>query len=52
MGGWFSYVFKLVDHPMQISLEGYYNAMKPTVAGEELLGDWTIRTQWQFLFPK
>ena len=22
------------------------------LAGEELLGDWTIRTQWQVLFPK
>ena len=36
---------------MQVSVEGYYNAVKPQVLGEELLGDWTIRTQWQILFP-
>ena len=36
----------------QISLEGYYNVVKPSVAGEKLLGDWTIRTQWQVLFPQ
>ena len=36
---------------MQISLEGYYDAVKPKVAEEELLGDWTIRTQVQELFP-
>ena len=37
--------------PMQVSLEAYYNAVKPQFAGEELLGDWTVRTQWQVLFP-
>tara|TARA_B100000482_G_C12493843_1_gene253787 strand:- start:311 stop:424 length:114 start_codon:yes stop_codon:yes gene_type:complete len=36
---------------MQVSVEGYYNAVKPQVAGEELLGNWSIRTQWQILFP-
>ena len=46
------YAFKLAKQPMQISLEAYYNVVRPTVAGEELLGDWTIRTQWQVLFPK
>ena len=52
VGGGLGYGFKLANQPMQISLEGYYNVVKPTVAGEELLGDWTIRTQWQVLFPK
>ena len=52
MGGGLGYAFRLANQPMQISLEGYYNAVKPTVAGEELLGDWTIRTQWQVLFPQ
>ena len=52
MGGGLGYAFKLAKQPMQISLEAYYNAVRPTVAGEELLGDWTIRTQWQVLFPK
>ena len=52
VGGGLGYAFKLANQPMQISLEGYYNAVKPIVAGEELLGDWTIRTQWQVLFPR
>ena len=52
VGGGLGYAFKLAKQPMQISVEGYYNAVKPTVAGEELLGDWTIRTQWQVLFPR
>ena len=52
VGGGLGYAFKLAKQPMQISFEGYYNALKPTVAGEELLGDWTIRTQWKVLFPK
>ena len=36
---------------MQVSLEAYYNAVKLQFAGEELLGHWTIRTQWQLLLP-
>ena len=34
------------------SLSAYYNAVKPEVGGQELLGDWTFRAQVQFLFPK
>ena len=52
VGGGIGYALKFANQPMQISLEGYYNAVKPTVAREELLGDWTIRTQWEVLFPK
>ena len=52
VGGGLGYAFQLANQPMQISLEGYYNVVKPTVAGEELLGDWTIRTQVQVLFPQ
>ena len=52
VGGGLGYAFSLANQPMQISLESYYNAVKPTFAGEELLGDWTIRTQVQVLFPK
>ena len=51
VGGWLGYSFRVGGQPMQVSLEGYYNAVKPQFAGEELLGDWTIRTQWQVLFP-
>ena len=32
---------------MKVSVEGHYNAVKPQVLGEELLGGWTIRTQEQ-----
>ena len=42
----------MASQMMQISFEAYYNALKPTVAGEELLGDWTICTQWKALFPR
>ena len=52
VGGGVGYSFRLANQPMQISLEGYFNAVKPSFAGEELLGDWTIRTQWQVLFPQ
>ena len=37
---------------LQISLQGYYNVLKPEVDGEELLGDWTVRTEVIFLLPK
>ena len=52
VGGGLGYAFRLANQPMQISLEGYTNVVKPTVADEELLGDWTIRTQVQVLFPQ
>ena len=52
VGGGLGYTFNLAKQPIQFSLEAYYNWVKPTVAGEELLGDWTIRTQWQVLFPR
>ena len=51
VGGGVVMPFRLAGQPMQVSVEGYYNAVKPHVLGEELLGDWTIRTQWQILFP-
>ena len=52
VGGGLGYAFRLADQPMQVSVEAYYNAIKPSFAGEDLLGDWTIRTQWQVRFPK
>ena len=30
---------------------GAYNAVKPEVLGQTLIGDWTFRAQVQFLFP-
>ena len=52
VGGGLGYTFKIAKQPTQISIEAYYNAIKPSLAGEELLGDWTIRTQLQILFPR
>ena len=52
IGGGLGYTFKIVKQPMQNSIEAYYNAIKPSLAGEEILGDWTIRTQLQVLFPR
>jgi hypothetical protein len=52
VGGGLGHVFSVADHPMQVSVEGYYNAIKPSFAGEDLLGDWTIRTQLQVIFPR
>ena len=52
VGGGIGTAFRLANQPMQISLEAYYNAVKPSIAGERLLGDWTIRTQVMMLFPR
>ena len=38
-------MFRIAKQPMQIFIEGDYNAIRPSFMGEELLGDWTIRTQ-------
>ena len=45
-------MFVLGTQPINASLSAYYNLVKPEVAGQTLLGDWTIRAQVQFLFPK
>ena len=45
-------VFVVGTQPINASLSAYYNAVKPEVGGQELLGDWTFRAQVQFLFPK
>ena len=44
-------VFVLGTQPVNASLSAYYNAVKPEVAGQTLIGDWTFRAQVQFLFP-
>ena len=44
-------MFKLGKQPINVSLHAYYNAVQPEIGGEELIGDWTIRTQVQFLIP-
>lgn len=45
-------VFVIGKQPINASLSAYYNVVKPELGGKTFLGDWTIRTQVQFLFPK
>jgi hypothetical protein len=51
VGAGFGRVFVVGTQPINASLSAYYNAIKPEVAGENLMGDWTLRAQVQFLFP-
>ena len=51
VGGGVGRVFKIGKQPINASLHAYYNAIKPEIGGEEVMGDWTIRTQIQFLIP-
>jgi hypothetical protein len=46
MAGGFGRVFKVGDQPINASLSGYYNVIRPTGAG-----DWQLRIQVALLFP-
>jgi hypothetical protein len=46
-GGGIGKVFKIGKQPMNLNVQGYYNAVTPTGMGE-----WQSRIQLQFLFPK
>lgn len=52
VGAGFGRVFLIGTQPINASLSAYYNVVKPEVAGQTLMGDWTFRAQVQFLFPK
>lgn len=47
IGGGFGRVFAIGDQKVNASLQAYWNAVKPDAAG-----DWTLRAQFQFLFPR
>ncbi|BAU65503.1 hypothetical protein STA3757_28900 [Stanieria sp. NIES-3757] len=47
IGGGFGRVFSIGKQPVNASLQGYWNAAKPDGGA-----DWTLRTQFQLLFPK
>ncbi len=47
VGGGVGRVFRIGDQPVNVSLQGFYNVEKP-----DALGDWTIRFQFQLLFPR
>lgn len=46
IGGGFGRVFPIGTQPVNLSLQGYWNAVRPEGAAE-----WTLRAQLTFLFP-
>jgi hypothetical protein len=51
IGGGIGRIFRLGSQPFNASLQGFWNAVRPEVQGENLLGPVTIRLQIQALFP-
>ena len=51
IGGGIGRIFRLGSQPFNASLQGFWNAVRPEVQGDNLLGPVTIRLQIQALFP-
>jgi hypothetical protein len=47
VGGEAGRIFRIGNQPMNAQIQAFYNVEKP-----EVVGDWTLRFQLQFLFPK
>jgi len=47
IGGGFGRVFAIGEQKVNASLQAFWNVVKPDGAG-----DWTLRAQFQFLFPR
>ena len=47
VGGGFGKIVKIAWQPINLSIQGFYNVIRP-----EVLGSWSARLQVQFLFPK
>jgi len=47
LGGGFGRIIEWRKQPLDLSMQAFYNVEKPAV-----VGDWTLRLQLQFLFPK
>jgi hypothetical protein len=47
LGGGVGKIFRIGNQPMNAQMQAFYNVEKPAV-----VGDWTLRFQLQFLFPK
>jgi hypothetical protein len=47
IGGGVGKVVRFGKLPVNLTAQVYYNAVKP-----EVMGDWSMRIQAQFLFPK
>lgn len=51
VGGGFGRIFRIGNQPFNASLQAFWNAARPEVLGDKLLGPVTIRLQIQALFP-
>lgn len=51
IGGGFGRIFRLGSQPFNASLQAFWNAARPRILGDELLGGVTLRLQVQALFP-
>ena len=47
LGGGVGKIFRIGNQPMNAQMQTFYNVEKPAA-----VGDWTLRFQLQFLFPK
>ena len=47
LGGGVGTIFRIGNQPMNAQMQAFYNVEKPAV-----VGDWTLRFQLQFLFPR
>jgi hypothetical protein len=47
VGGGVGKVFRIGKLPLNCQIQGFYNVEKP-----DIVGDWSLRIQFQFLFPK
>jgi len=47
VGGGFGKIFRIGRQPLNFNLQGFYNIEKP-----DHIGDWSMRVQLQFMFPK
>jgi hypothetical protein len=47
LGGGFGKIFRIGRQPVNAQIQAFYNVERPDYGA-----DWTLRMQWQFLFPK
>jgi len=47
IGGGVGKIFHIGKRPVNFSTQVYYNAIKP-----DIVGDWTLRIQFQLMYPK
>ena len=52
VGGGIGRIFQLGQSRASFSVQAYYNLLQPDLLGEQLTGDWSIRTDLNFMIPK